>query len=116
MKKINFLSILFLSFVLIITYVSCSKDDAGGTAPNKVSITDNAFSSSITVAQGTTVTWTNFGAVDHTVTSDVTGATGFDSGTIAPGAVFTHTFTTTGTFAYHCNFHSSMAATVTVTP
>lgn len=116
MKKSNFLSMLILSFVLMITNISCSKDDttpSGGT--NTVSITDFAFTASAkTVAKGTTITWTNFGATAHTVTSD--DGTSFDSGSIAPGGTFTHTFSTSGSFPYHCDFHSSMTGTITVSP
>lgn len=66
-----------------------------------------------TVAVGDTVTWTNNQAgVSHTVSAD---AGAFDSGTVASGATFSFTFTTPGTFAYHCNIHPNMHGTVTVT-
>ena len=48
----------------------------------------------------------------HTVTAD-DGS--FDTGKIDPGASATITVDTAGTFAYHCNFHPSMKATITVT-
>ena len=38
----------------------------------------------------------------------------FDSGNLAPGATFSQSFSTPGTFTYHCNIHSSMTGTVTV--
>jgi plastocyanin len=79
-----------------------------------VSINNLAFQpQSLQVTAGTTVTWTNNDNTSHTVTSD-TGV--FDSGTLAPGATFKFTFTQTGTFAYHCNIHTSMKGTVTVVP
>ena len=65
------------------------------------------------VKAGQTVTWTNAGAVAHTVTAD-DGAS-FDSGSIAPGATFTFTPENAGTFAYHCTFHPWMKGTLTVT-
>ena len=37
-----------------------------------------------------------------------------NSGNIAPGASYAHTFTKAGSFAYHCNYHSVMKGTVTV--
>ena len=37
-----------------------------------------------------------------------------DSGNIAAGAMFQHTFTTAGSFPYHCNFHAPMSGTVVV--
>ena len=67
----------------------------------------------ISVKAGQIVTWTNGGAVAHTVTAD--DGTSFDSGTIAPGGTFQLT-PTSGTFAYHCTFHPWMRGTLTVTP
>jgi plastocyanin len=66
----------------------------------------------VNVKVGQTVTWTNSGAVAHTVTAD--DGTSFDSGTLAPGATFKFTPTTAGTFAYHCTFHPWMKATLSV--
>jgi hypothetical protein len=61
------------------------------------------------VAPGTTVTWTNTGAVAHTVTAD-DGAT-FDSASLDPQATFSFTATTPGTFTYHCAFDPWMTGT-----
>ena len=62
---------------------------------------------------GQTVGWTNSDSVGHTATAD-DGS--FDSGTIAPGASSAGvTFSTAGTFAYHCTIHSSMHGTIVVT-
>jgi plastocyanin len=63
----------------------------------------------LTVAVGTTVTWTNTDVVSHTSTSD---ATGWNSGTIAPGGQFSFAFPTAGTFSYHCAIHPGMVGTV----
>jgi plastocyanin len=77
-----------------------------------VQIADFAFApGSITVAAGSTVTWTNGDSAGHTVTAD-DGA--FDSGTIANGATFTQAFPDAGSFAYHCTIHPAMTATVVV--
>jgi len=67
----------------------------------------------ITVKAGTTVTWTNSGTAPHTVTAD-DGS--FSSQSLASGGTFRRTFATAGTFAYHCAIHSSMKASVVVTP
>ncbi len=75
-----------------------------------VSIKGFAFNPpSIVVPVGSTITWTNQDAANHTVTGD-----GFDSGTLGSNATFAHTFSTKGNFAYHCIFHSNMVAMVTV--
>ena len=88
---------------------------AGGAAAQEsaaVSIVDFAFQpASVEIATGGTVTWTNTGQAPHTVTAD-DGS--FDSGTLSPGATFSQTFATAGTFTYHCNIHPQMTATVIV--
>ncbi len=92
---------------------ACTSQHTDATGPVQTqSVTIKSFSfnpGSITVPVGSTITWTNQDAVAHTVT----GA-GFDSGPMAQNATFSHTFTTRGTFGYHCIFHSSMVALVTV--
>ncbi|MBM3897892.1 MAG: plastocyanin [Thaumarchaeota archaeon] len=59
-----------------------------------------------------TVTWTNDDpGVIHTVHSDLPE---FDSGFLDPGRAFTHTFTRSGTFTYHCDPHPWMVGKVIV--
>jgi len=65
----------------------------------------------VTVAVGGSVTWTNNDTVTHTSTADG-GA--WNSGSIGAGGTFTRTFSTAGTFAYHCAIHPGMIGTVTV--
>lgn len=63
---------------------------------------------------GTTVTWMNNEPVStpaHTTTADQ-GAWG--SPLLNPGATYTFTFNQAGTFAYHCNPHPFMQASVVV--
>ena len=82
------------------------------TASASVTIQDFAFGpGSISVAVGSTVTWTNQDSVSHTVTAD-DGS--FDSGRLAQGATFSRTFDTPGTYTYHCAIHPSMTGTITV--
>ena len=64
-----------------------------------------------TVTVGSTITWTNADTLTHTVTSD-TGV--FDSGSLPPGAKFSFTFQTKGTFPYHCTPHPGMVGSVVV--
>ncbi len=66
------------------------------------------------INQGTTVTWTNLDSTAHTSTSDAGSAEQWDSGGLAQGDTFSHTFNRVGTFTYHCNIHSSMTATINV--
>ena len=65
----------------------------------------------LNVTVGTTVTWMNTDSVPHTSTSD---ATGWNSGTLAPGGQFSFVFQTAGTFPYHCTIHPGMIGTVVV--
>ena len=84
-----------------------------------VSIVDFGFSpATITVAAGSTVSWTNTGQSIHSVTSD-TGA--FDSSPscptgscINPGGTYSHLFAAAGQFTYHCRVHANMTGTVVV--
>lgn len=67
----------------------------------------------VTIKKGTAVIWLNKDSAVHTVTSD-TGL--FDSGSLANGASFGYTFSTAGTFAYHCTPHkANMTGTIVVT-
>jgi plastocyanin len=82
------------------------------TGQANVSISNFAFvPSMLTVSVGTTVIWTNQDPVAHTVTSvdDL-----FDSGNIAPGATFSHTFEQKGTFDYQCTIHPFMTGEIIV--
>jgi plastocyanin len=65
----------------------------------------------ITVSVGTTVTWLNNDNVAHTVSSQNNL---WDSGGIQPGAAYSRTFQSAGTFAYYCVYHPRMLGTVTV--
>jgi len=77
-----------------------------------VSIQDFSFDpGQITVAPGTTVTWTNEGPSPHTTTAD-DGS--WDSGELQQGEDFSFTFDKPGTYTYHCSIHPDMTASVKV--
>jgi plastocyanin len=111
-------------FAVITISNSCTKsmDDTGdnggnggkgGPGTNEVWIQGMAFNpSTITVKSGTTITWTNKDGVAHTVTSDNNL---FNSGSIGNGGTYSYTFSTVGTFQYHCSLHPEMTAKVIVT-
>lgn len=87
-------------------------EEAEATGGSAITIAGFAFDPEATeVAAGTTVTVTNDDSVPHTWTAD-DGA--FDSGQLAGGDTFEHTFTDAGTFAFHCEIHPAMTGTVTV--
>jgi plastocyanin len=81
-------------------------------ADHAVDIAGFAFSpQSVTVAVGDTVTWSNADAQNHTATAN---GGSFDTGTIGGNTSKSVTFSTAGTFAYHCKIHPSMTGTIVV--
>lgn len=84
----------------------------------------------VRVRVGESVQWKNDSVITHTVTADPAeatldervhlpdGATPFDSGTLEPEEVFTHTFEVPGRYRYFCIPHEAtkMIGTVIVEP
>ena len=84
------------------------------TSTNKVTISNFAFSpATITVKKSTTVTWTNSDSVPHQPVAD--SGTGPASQPLNNGQTYSFTYSSVGTFAYHCAIHPEMHGTVTVT-
>ncbi|MDE3184314.1 MAG: cupredoxin domain-containing protein [Bacteroidota bacterium] len=111
---------IFIATGLSIAFFSCSKSKTYSTGgggnnnnPNSIAISGMAFPATTTVKVGSTVTWTNNDPMAHTVTSD--DGVSFNSGSIEYGKSFSYTANTVGSFAYHCNFHATMKATLVVT-
>jgi plastocyanin len=122
MKKANrFTSGAAFLIAILIVSVSCSKNSplygtsstgnkGGQPGANEVWIQGMAFNpASVTVTAGTTIKWTNKDSITHTVTADDNS---FDSGNIAANGTFSHTFSSAGTFTYHCKIHPNMTASV----
>lgn len=65
----------------------------------------------LTIAAGDTVTFTNADGAPHTATAD-DGS--FDTGKLKKGDSASLTFSTAGSFAYHCEIHRGMKAVLTV--
>jgi plastocyanin len=102
------------------TQVCSKKGDATPTPTTNsnetvVNMKNNAFtSSSITIKAGATVKWVNQDFASHNVTSDGTPSFA-SSNTMTNGNTYSVTFSTAGTYAYHCGFHGSiMSGTVVV--
>jgi plastocyanin len=75
-------------------------------------LTTSAFSPSpLSVAVGTTVTWTNNDTTTHDAT-DVNKA--FATGSIAPGASASVTLRSAGQISYYCTIHPGMTGTINV--
>ena len=99
---------------LVISAILVAGCGGSSAPPASVAVTIRNFAFSpatLTVAKGTTVTWTNTDASVHTVTA-VAGA--FDSGNLAQAHSFSRVFGAAGTYMYRCNIHQYMTATVVV--
>ena len=90
----------------------------GATAAGKsmagtgIEITHHKYSPvMLTVAAGTTVTWTNHDGDVHTVVSTDQA---FRSPGLETDEAYSYTFTKSGTYSYFCTLHPLMTATVVV--
>jgi plastocyanin len=115
MKK-NFILPAVLILVISVINFSCGKSagytTGGGGGPtgfatDSINLSGLRYSPAIdTVHVGAVVKWKNNDGVNHTVNTD--DGTTIISGNITPTSVFTFTFTTAGTYSYHCIYHGSM--------
>jgi plastocyanin len=77
---------------------------------NAVNIQNFTFSpAALTVAKGTTVTWTNNDPAAHQIKSAT-----FNSTQLNKGQTFSFTFNDAGTFDYSCAIHPSMLGKIIV--
>jgi len=92
----------------VLMVVGASNKGAQAFAPNPFSV---ALGGGASVA----VKWGNADETTHHVVAD--GASPlFNSGNMAPGSTFSFTFTSAGTFTYHCSIHPNMVGSIQVTP
>ena len=92
----------------------CSDDEGGGDAngagAEAVSIADFAFDpDGLTVAAGSTVTFTNEDGAGHTATAE-----SFDTGELEEGDTAEVTLDEPGEITYFCDIHNYMTGTITV--
>jgi plastocyanin len=85
-----------------------------GEGPMEVKIDNFSFApATLTLAAGTTVTWTNRDDTPHTVVSTDDPKT-FKSKVLDTDEKFSFTFSKPGTFAYFCSIHPKMTGKVIV--
>lgn len=112
--------LLILCSSLVLVFCSKGSSYGGGsnmnnnttssTSGNAVIISGMQFgTASLAIKAGTTVTWTNNDNLTHTVTAD-DGS--FTSGNLNYHDTYSHTFSSVGTYHYHCIYHSNMKADV----
>ena len=98
------------------TPVSVDSNQANQASPHQVVIQGMAFApTTITVKKGDAVSWVNNDATPHTVTADQSSINAPASGSIGFNQTYVFTFSTPGTYIYHCQFHANMTGTVVVT-
>jgi plastocyanin len=90
--------------------------NAQQAAPATVEVKIDNFSfgpATVTVAVGTTVTWTNGDDIPHTVVS-TDDPKAFKSKVLDTDEKFSYTFAKPGTYPYFCSVHPKMTGTVVV--
>ncbi len=111
---------LLLVTAAIVALAGCASNPAEA-APVATSAVDLPPSyrfapAAISVAAGTTVTWTNDDHFTHSV-QFLGGALPAEPLVMDPGAAVTFTFDTPGTYPYQCHLHpQNMTGSVVVTP
>jgi plastocyanin len=102
-----------LATLLLVARPSVTASTAqSSTATAEVTIDNFSFRpQSLTVAAGTTVTWTNRDDTPHTVVSD-DGV--FKSKARDTDEKFSYMFDQAGTYPYHCSLHPKMTGQVVV--
>ena len=114
MKWLFSLSTTILSAVVILGISSprlAAKADDPSAAGPEIKIDNFSFGPDVTIASGTTVTWTNHDDVPHVVASD---SNVFKSKALDTDDRFSYTFTKPGTYVYYCTVHPRMTAKVVV--
>ena len=102
-----------VSIIIASCYKSKNSYNSSSSTTSKVSITSTGYSpSSLTVAMGSTVTWTNNDNTAHTVTN---AEGSINSGDIAPGSSYSKTFAAVGTYNYNDTHNTNMTGVVIVT-
>jgi plastocyanin len=114
LKWVKALSATILS-TLAISAISSPKlavrADSKPALATQVKIDNFSFGPDVTIAAGTTVTWTNHDDAPHVVASDTNI---FKSKTLDTDDRFSYTFTKPGTYLYYCTVHPRMTAKVVV--
>jgi plastocyanin len=114
MKWAVALSTTILSALVIMTISSprlALRADNKSMPGTEVKIDNFSFGPDLTIASGTTVTWTNNDDVPHVVASD---SNIFKSKALDTDDHFSYTFTKPGTYVYYCTVHPRMTAKVVV--
>ena len=113
MKRLCFpgAAVVLFAAVVLLARTSSASAQQQAAAAQEVKIDNFSFGpATITVAAGTTVTWTNRDDIPHTVVSDGT----FKSKAMDTDEKFSYTFAKPGTYSYFCSIHPKMTGKVVV--
>lgn len=114
-KKPNptvFTIFIIISIVAGVSVLSGCNQQPTTPGLNTVTIDNLAFNpNTLTISNGTTITWKNNENVGHNVVAD-NGL--FSSGILSKGQNFSYTFTSSGTYNYSCSIHPSMRGKIIV--
>lgn len=105
----------FMNTPTTLTKTSSSTSSQGTVAGqgSMVSIKSYNFNpTTVNIRVGETITWTNEDSAPHTIVSD--SGKEISSSSLSNGQTYSHTFSTAGTYDYHCSIHPSMKATIIV--
>jgi plastocyanin len=115
MKRLSFAGAVVISIAAVVFAVKTSSvlvNAQQAAATPDVKIDNFSFGpSTLMVAAGTTVTWTNRDDIPHTVVS-TEGA--FKSKAVDTDEKFSYTFAKPGTYSYFCSIHPKMTGKVVV--
>lgn len=91
-------------------------DTSDAVTATDIMIKDYKFAPMTVKAKvGDTITWTNMDAVRHNVVADKVSADAPNGPLLMENETYKFKFTKAGTYAYHCNPHPYMKATIVVT-
>ena len=113
MKRLCFpgAAVVLFAAVVLLARTSSASAQQQAAAAQEVKIDNFSFGpATITVAAGTTVTWTNRDDIPHTVVSDGT----FKSKAMDTDEKFSYTFAKAGTYSYFWSIHPKMTGKVVV--
>jgi plastocyanin len=91
-----------------------SSEPPGYTQGSKTTYGFQPDSITVVIGKNNTVFWVNDDAAIHTATADNSDPASFDTGNIVAGSTAQFTFTTPGTYTYHCTYHAWMQGTIIV--
>jgi plastocyanin len=106
----------YAAIALAVLMSGCDRETPATSQTNqatvvKVAMHNMQFSpAAVDIKKGDVIEWTNDDITPHTATSPTFG----DSGAIAPGKSWRHTFIQGGNLSYACTFHPTMKGVITV--